>query len=385
VIDSGTLTSESPQEQLNEFLAEDNEGQDNEGQRKKIIIVLNRMDLRSDADRDRVWKNANAIFEEKCARIVGISAKKAFEARTIKNNNDEVLVASNIKELENAINEVFLSNADDRLKSNMQTNFKAETFDAVKVLLDLIHVADDKYKDYQEKKSRLTQERDTLIHRVDSEIKQRINAHIDMIEGDLRNLVGITRMPSSFDVQMVFRIDELNESLQNVVSALHKEAEETSSHWQVHPDFQIRKYKYLEEDIDFLETIPLVSFESLSISEYNHYSYLLKSRDFGFWIKGFVGTIKNFFRVNQRRNELIEKCRDSCYSNTASIRKKLQDGLEKAHKSASLRLLTAFQQLVCNPENVDAFLSDSRKLIEELSVQPHNLTIGDIIYRKKAV
>ncbi|MDR0963395.1 MAG: hypothetical protein LBM60_02120 [Clostridium sp.] len=385
MIDSGTLTSESPQEQLNEFLAEDNEGQDNEGQRKKIIIVLNRMDLRSDADRDRVWKNANAIFEEKCARIVGISAKKAFEARTIKNNNDEVLVASNIKELENAINEVFLSNADDRLKSNMQTNFKAETFDAVKVLLDLIHVADDKYKDYQEKKSRLTQERDTLIHRVDSEIKQRINAHIDMIEGDLRNLVGITRMPSSFDVQMVFRIDELNESLQNVVSALHKEAEETSSHWQVHPDFQIRKYKYLEEDIDFLETIPLVSFESLSISEYNHYSYLLKSRDFGFWIKGFVGTIKNFFRVNQRRNELIEKCRDSCYSNTASIRKKLQDGLEKAHKSASLRLLTAFQQLVCNPENVDAFLSDSRKLIEELSVQPHNLTIGDIIYRKKAV
>lgn len=302
--------------------------------RNNIIGVINRMDnvLANGGVKavEQIVDDAKKIFGKYFTEIIPISARQAFQG--VKTNDSELIKRSNIKNLEGAMDDIFLAKAD-LVKSAAKTQGSEKLLHDFNRCIEQFRSQINEYSDAYHKKQQnylksvenfrgdSQKEIDGYFDTYMSTVKSRTNRYIDKLsEGYGTDFIKST----------IYEVDTLNNQYQDLISS--QKAEITRQKELLQSSCNISEYKYIK-------TSELLSYNStderiqLDLSAINSIKGFTPSHDSDIFsgIGNILGKIGFWFR----KDGIIRKINDTMQNECNKLQANTNEAIANAYQNIS--------------------------------------------------
>ncbi len=334
------------------------------GIRDNIIGVINRMDLIKkngglEAE-GKVMNDANDIFGSRYSKIIGISAKKAFEA--LVSNDPITLEASGILELQKAIRELFIAKAEG-VKSRAKVQGLNKLINLSAEIIDNFYSQVENYKCiYYQKTEELSGaiekfkkglELDIKVFFLDYllEVESRVNIYIDSLaDGKGSNYIR----------EVIYKEDDLIVSINRLIENKQLEIKNKILTWE--RIITISEFRYIANS-KIVSQDNIEIYMGFDLIELNDIEYFIPSMNGDLF--AFVGNIfgKAMFAI--RKNSIKDKInlaiKKQCLGIENELVNQFNDIIDKKFKLCKEKRDYTFKELLFNFRDIEAVI----KVLEE--------------------
>lgn len=352
------------------------------GVRDNIIGVINRMDLvRKNGGEEAVLKvgnDAKRIFKNKFSKIVDISAQQAFEG--VKNNKVAVIEESGILTLQNAIRDIFISKSDSVKNSAKVQGHNKLLGLTLQKLEEFSSQLEDYEKLYNEKEQKLISSKEkfksNLISEVDSffesylsEVKKRVDIHIDA----LANGKG-----SSFVKNTMYKLDDFIKNRDNFIDNKQLEIKNNAFVWEKF--CKISEYKYIQNTALVVRKSVSVNV-NLNLSSLNNIAYFTPTveDDLFSFLGNVFGKAMFWIRKGRIKDEINDAIRQECNKMKEDIITQLDNNIEKSASSCKDIIDRTFEYIFFKFEDINAIKEQINELEIQMNEEKENIELKNII------
>ncbi len=340
------------------------------GIRGNIIGVINRMDNvfanGGETAVQQVCQSAKQIFGEYFSQIIPISALQAYNST--KNSDASGVEKSNIKSLENAINDIFLSKAD-YIKGEAKTQGSTKLLaDFEKILhgykskaneyLNVYRQKQENYKKFlSDYKNKIDSETSNFFRNYMSEVEVRTERYVDQLaEGKGKSFIENT----------IYDIDSFKRKYESYLTSKHSELSNQKSILQ--KSCNISEYKYLKinESIISKSVKDNYSLDLSSLNSIRGFTPTYGDGIFSF-LENVFGKIGFWMRKNSIIKDIIRAMKNECITLKNRTTGEFSDILKNIDIACQHELDSSLEQLVF-PYNQETKYTQIVKSIETSAV-----------------
>lgn len=380
IIDGNSIVGRNTRDELNnvnDFLK--NVG----GIQNNIIGVINGMDkVKSnggDAAIEGVLANANAIYHADFEKMIPISALQGYDG---KNKNDiELIKESNIRALESAIKNVFISSANEIKFNSKRAGKKNLEFSTIEKMNAFLSANSDVYEDYKKKKSELQE----LFDRQLATVLNNLHEYFESIKGETSKAIyqGIYRIEANeFSSQYInaniFNIDDLKGRTKIYLANVNKNTQKT---------IEIAKSKAVINEYKFLpiknELVSVSKSQKLKINiSYSNIDFFTYKTSDSIILNMAKGLYKMYVNNKNRQyniDTLINSFDDAIDKMSATMKADIKNMYSENKKSYLHALQESYKNIYYPVEYTEYFFNIIEIIIDELQREEPEITITKIL------
>lgn len=377
LLNGTTIASETPNTLLKEL---DSSLKNVGGLRDNIIGVINRVDLlRNNGGQeavDKVYNDAHKHFSDKFTRIIGISAKNAYEG--IKCDDKEMIKESGILDLQNAIRNIFLSKAN-KIKSNAKIQGSNRLIKNTKDLLSDYDFKIDKYKEmYLTKEETLKNSKNKLIKNIENDLSILIDTYLDEVKqrvdvyiNELANGQGIDFIKNS-----IYKISEFENRRDSFIENKKLEIENNIVKWEKLS--KISEYRYIRPKSKKDELLINIT---INLSNIDSSSFFTPSTE-GTLMSGLgnlIGKIGFAFKKGKIKENLMNTIRNQCNKTKKQILNEFKDIINRNYDSCNNLLNITFKEILFDFKDIESVKQSIKKLEVNIDKNTKEHTLEEIL------